>query len=83
VRCAWLVRKKTQHYSHLPLYILAVRRKSRLWKLESAQASQELVEALCANVPCPGETLFVCLDGENKHFRSRFRKVPGAEIYSA
>ena len=83
VRCAWLVRKQTQHYSHIPFYVLAVRRKNRWWKLETSRARQKLVEALCANVPCPGETLFVCLDGENKHFRSRFKKVPGAKIYSA
>jgi Zn-dependent protease with chaperone function len=83
VRCAWLVRKQTRHYSHLPLYILAVRRKNRWWKLESTQAQQRLLEALCADLKCPGDTLFFCLDGENKHFRSRFKKVPGAEIYSA
>ena len=83
VRCAWLVRKQTRHYSHLPLYILAVRRKTGWWKLESSQAQQRLVDALCANLQCPGDTLFFCLDGENKQFRSRFKKVPGGEIYSA
>lgn len=66
-----------------PFNILAVRRKNRWWKLATSRAQQKLVEALCADVPCPGEILFVGLDGENKHFRSRFRKVPGAKIYSA
>jgi len=83
VRCAWLVRKQTRHYSHLPLYILAVRRKTGWWKFESSQAQQQLVDALCANLQCPGDTLFFCLDGDSKHFRSRFKKVPGGEIYSA
>jgi Zn-dependent protease with chaperone function len=83
VRCAWLVRKQTQHYSHIPLYILAVRRKNYWWKLESTQAQQKLLEALSANLQCPGDTLFFCLDGENKQFRSRFKKVLGGEIYSA
>jgi Zn-dependent protease with chaperone function len=83
VRCAWLVRKQTRHYSHLPLYVVAVRRKTRWWKLESSQAPQLLVDALCADLQCPGDTLFFCLDGDNKKFRSRFKKVPGGEIYSA
>ena len=82
VRCAWLVRKQTRHYSHLPLYILAVRLKTRWWKLESSQPQQQLVDALCANLQCPGDTLFFCLDGENKQFRSRFKRVPGGEIYA-
>ena len=83
VRCAWLVRKQTRHYSHLPLYILAVRRKTGWWKLESSQAQQKLVEALCAKLQLPGDSLFFCLDGDNKQFRKRFKKVPGGEIYSA
>jgi Zn-dependent protease with chaperone function len=83
VRCAWLVRKQTRYYSHLPLYVLAVRRKNYWWKLESSRTQQKLVDALCANLQCPGDTLFFCLDGENKQFRSRFKKVPGGEIYSA
>jgi hypothetical protein len=60
-----------------------VRRKTRWWKLESSQAQQQLVDALCANLQCPGDTLFFCLDGDNKQFRSRFKRVPGGEIYSA
>lgn len=83
VRCAWLVRKQTRHYSHLPLYVLGVRRKTGWWKLESSQAQQKLVNALCENLPCPGDTLVFCLDGDNKKFRSRFKKVTGAQIYSA
>lgn len=83
VRHAWLVRKQTQHYSHLPLYILAVRRKSRWWKLESSQAQQQLVDALCAAVKIPGDAIVFCVDGDNKQFRAKFRKVAGGEIYSS
>ena len=83
VRRAWLVRKKTRHYPDVPLYILAVRRKPHWWKLESTQAAQRLVDALAASVEFQGEMLFLCIDGDNKSFRSRFKKVPGGEIYSA
>ncbi|MBB6094118.1 Zn-dependent protease with chaperone function [Povalibacter uvarum] len=83
VRNAWLVRKKTQHYAHLPFYVLAVRRKNRWWKLESSQASQHLVDALCAAVKIPGDAIVFCVDGDNKQFRSKFKKVPGGEIYFA
>jgi len=83
VRCAWLVRKKTHYYPHLPLYVIAVRRKNYWWKLESTQAYQKLVEALCADIKCPGDTIILCVDGENKKFRSRFKKVPGGQIYTA
>jgi Zn-dependent protease with chaperone function len=83
VRCAWLLRKQTRHYAHVPLYVLGVRRKTGWWKLESSQAQQKLVNALCADLQFPGETLVLCLDGDNKKFRSRFKKTPGGEIYSA
>lgn len=83
VRIAWLVRKQTQHYSHLPLYVLAVRRKARWWKLESSQAQQQLVDALCAAVKIPGDAIVFCVDGDNKQFLSKFKKVAGGEIYSA
>jgi hypothetical protein len=83
VRYAWLVRKQTQYYPDVPLYVLGVCRKSYWWKLESSGAQKRLAQALATNVQYPGETLIICLDGENKHFRSRFKKVPGAKIYSA
>jgi Zn-dependent protease with chaperone function len=82
VAVAYLARKQTRYYPDVPMYVLAVQRRTRWWKIESASAAQKLVDVLCQELTSPGETLIVCIDGQNKSFRARFRKVDGALIHS-
>lgn len=79
LRRAYLARKQTVHYQDIPLYILAFERRTRFW-LQRDSAMQTLAERLGREVTYPGETIIICIDGENKVFRKKFRAVTGAEI---
>ena len=81
IRLACLVRKQTRHYSDVPMYVLGVQRQTQWWKPESSAAAHRLVQRLCEQLTFPGETLVVCLDGSNKEFRTRVRKIPEALLY--
>jgi len=35
---------------------------------------------LSSAVAYPGETIIICVDGDNKTFRKKFRAVAGAEL---
>ena len=80
VRRIYLVRKQTVHYQDHPLYILGFERRSRFWKLESASAAELVAQRLGAEVTFPGETIIICIDGDNKAFRKKLRAVAGAEL---
>ena len=82
VKKAYLARKQTKLYPDLPMYVLAIQRTAAWWKFESSSSSQKLIAQLCQELTCPGETLIVCVDGSNKNFRGKFKKVAGSEIYS-
>ena len=64
------------------MYVLAIQRATAWWKLESSSAAQKLITQLCQELGCPGETLILCVDGSNKNFRGKFKKVPDSQIYS-
>jgi Zn-dependent protease with chaperone function len=81
IRFAYLVRKTTRHYPEIPMYILGVQRRTAWWKLESTSAAQRLITRLCEELTFPGETLVVCIDGNNKSFRSKFKKVADSLIF--
>ncbi len=80
VRRIYLVRKQTVHYQEHPLYILAFERRSRFWKLESRGLAEVISQRLGSDVTYPGETIIICVDGDNKPFRKKFRGIADAEI---
>lgn len=80
IRRVYLVRKQTVHYQEHPLYILAYERRSHFWKLESGGAAEAVSQRLGGEVTYPGETIIICIDGDNKAFRKKFRSFAGAEI---
>jgi len=77
---AYLVRKQTVHYQEHPLYILAFERNVPFWKFDSANAMQMLTHRLGQEVAYPGETIIICVDGENKAFRRKCRAVADAAL---
>jgi hypothetical protein len=80
VRRVYFARKQTVYYQEHPLYILAYERRSRFWKLESAGAAEGISHRLGTDVTYPGETIIICVDGDNKAFRKKFRTVANAEL---
>lgn len=80
LRRAYLARKQTVHYQDHPLYVLAFERRVPFWKFESGGAMQVVANRLGEDVTYPGETIIICVDGDNKGFRKRFRAVDGAQL---
>lgn len=80
IRRVYLARKQTIHYQDIPLYILAFERRTRFWQLRPGAATQTLANRLGQEVTYAGETIIICIDGDNKAFRKKFRAVAGAEI---
>lgn len=81
IRRAYLARKQTVHYQEIALYILAFERRTRWWQLQPGAAVQTLAARLGQEVAFPGETIIICVDGDNKAFRKKFRGVAGAELH--
>lgn len=80
IRRIYFARKQTLHYQDHPLYVLAFERRTPFWKLESSGAAEVISQRLGGGVTYPGETIIICIDGNNKAFRKKFRDVAGAEI---
>jgi Zn-dependent protease with chaperone function len=80
IRRIYFARKQTNFYQEHPLYILAFERRTHFWKFESGGAAEGISQRLGADVTYPGETIIICVDGDNKAFRKKFRAVAGVEI---
>jgi hypothetical protein len=80
IRRIYFARKQTIHYQEQPLYILAFERRRHFWKFESGGAAEGISQRLGADVTYPGEAIIICVDGDNKAFRKKFRAVANAEI---
>jgi Zn-dependent protease with chaperone function len=79
VRSAWLVRKDCRVFPERPLYLVGFRRVGRFGLHRQARALA-LQQRIVEQIVWPGETFVICLDGENRRFRSRLKKVPGAQL---
>lgn len=80
VETGYLVRKEMKLLPEYPLYVLAVV-PDWTWKRGLAgDHSARLAQRLLQEVPFPGETLIVMLEGKKK-LRKRIAAVPGADIY--
>jgi hypothetical protein len=80
IRRIYFARKQTVYYQEHPLYIVAFERRTPFWKFESRGAAEGVSQRLGADVTYPGETIIICLDGDNKTFRKKFRAVADVEI---
>jgi hypothetical protein len=80
IQRAYLVRKPSQHYPDEPLYVLGLQQHRRLFAFSTGAKLGELSSAVSSEITCPGETLIIEIDGENKSFRRVLKKVPGSLI---
>ena len=80
IRRVYFARKQTAYYQDHPLFIVAFERRTRFWKLESGGAAEGISQRLGSDVTYPGETIIICVDGDNKAFRKKFRAVADAEL---
>lgn len=79
VHSAWLVRKDCRHFPERPLYLLGFRRVGWLGLHRQARALA-LQRRIVEEVTLPGETLVLCVDGDNHRFRRKMNKVAKARL---
>jgi hypothetical protein len=80
IKLAYLVRKQVPE-GEPPLHVVGVLRRSSLFKLESGQANQRLVNALARDLRAADqEVIFIWLNGEQRTFKKPFKKVPASRI---
>lgn len=76
---AYLAQKVVQHYPDNPLYILGFSAR-RWYQLDNRKRNQAVLERIRQEVPFPGETLIICVDGDNYRFGRKFRWMRGSRI---
>jgi hypothetical protein len=80
VKAAWLVRKSTPP-GDPPQHVVGVLRKTRLLELKPSDANSRLINELAGAAQIPEELVFIWVNGSQKSFRKRFKKVKGARIH--
>ncbi|HXV10385.1 MAG TPA: M48 family metalloprotease [Burkholderiales bacterium] len=79
LRKAYLVRKRVEHLSHHPLYVLG-HVVSPWWKPHRKKLAATVQQAILDNVSFPGETLIISVEGENARFSRKLRRVTRSRI---
>jgi Zn-dependent protease with chaperone function len=77
VKAVYLVRKDSNGE---PLHVVGVVRRSPFWKFERGDADWRLINELATSASTPEEILFIALNGEQKAFIKRFKKVAGSRL---
>jgi Zn-dependent protease with chaperone function len=79
VKAAYLVRKKTAE-GEPALHVEGVLRRSSMFKLESGEANQRLVNQLATEARVAEDVIFIWLNNDQRSFLKVFKKVEGARI---
>ena len=79
---AFLARKYLKHFPEKPLYVLAVNRKVKWYKVESSTAVQVLTKKLVNELKFPGPTIVFVAHQNLKSLGKKIRNVPGSSIYA-
>jgi Zn-dependent protease with chaperone function len=81
IRRAYLVRKSVQHHPDEPLYVLGLQQRRGFLAFFTAAKLGALSSTVSSEITCPGETLIIEVDGDNKSFRGPLKKVSGSLIF--
>ena len=77
VKAVFAVRKTTDGE---PLHVVGVLRRAPFWKFERSDADWRVINELATTVRTAEEILFIALNGDQKAFIKRFKKVAGSRI---
>jgi len=80
---AYFVRKVVKHFPDQPGYVLGVITKTPWHRLQSNKADQSLVNELAELLKCPGYTYIIALEHQYRPLRKVFKRIEGAQVYSA
>ncbi len=79
LRKAYFVRKRVKHMPERTCYVFGYTVGS-FFRWHTKQRAAEVLAALQEKVSFPGETLILCIEGENSAFRGKFRWMRGSRI---
>lgn len=79
LREVYLVRKRVAHLPDMPLLVLGFV-VTPFWAFQRRKRVDEVQQRIVATIQWPGEALVLCVEGANKGFRKKFRKVRGSRI---
>lgn len=75
VRAVWVARKKVDHLTEVPFYLIGVVPETKWWKLRSESENQKLADDLLGELRFGEQYLLVVLHGNGKSFASKFKKL--------
>ena len=79
---AYVARKRVAHLAdQVPLYVVGIERRSRMWRLESDNADARLVQRVAEALELPGELIVVSLSKPNKWLRKRLQALDSALVF--
>jgi hypothetical protein len=79
LRKAYLVRKRVKHMPERICYVFGYKVGS-LFRWHTKARAAEVLAAIQEKVSFPGETLILCVEGENRAFGGKFRWMRGSRI---
>jgi len=79
VRKAYFVRKRVRHLSHHPVYVLGFSTTGPL-RLHNKRRAADVQQRILDEVAFPGETIVVCVDGDNRQFGRKLFWKRGARL---
>lgn len=79
LRRAYLVRKLTRHSPETPVYVLGFK-SGRWWRPYDAATGHALTQRISQEVRFPGNALIVNIEGSNRRFANKLRRVQGSRI---
>ena len=79
LRKAYFVRKRVKHMPERICYVFGYTVGS-FFRWHTKRRAAEVLSALQAKVSFPGETLILCVEGENRAFGGKFRWMRGSRI---
>jgi len=79
LRKAYFVRKQLKFLTHRPLFVVGFKAK-RTMMFRSKPREAEVLKAIQHDVHFPGETIIVCLEGENYWLDRKLRFMRGSRI---
>ena len=79
LRKAYLVRKRVKHMPERVCYVFGYTI-GTFFRWHTKQRAAEVLAAIQEKVSFPGETLILCVEGENSAFRGKFRWMRGSRV---
>lgn len=79
LRKAYLVRKRVRHFPDRPCYVLGYST-TPFYRLRSKRRTEQVLRDIQSSVDFPGETIIICVEGENYRFGRKLRFMRGTRV---